>query len=73
MYAGPLYENIGPPDRHLLYASTVLACLAFLVTIPIYVFYFKGPAIRARSKFAMWLIVDEKAHGGHRPASVREV
>ena len=48
-----MYENI--PDRPLEYASTILACLAFLVTIPIYIVYWKGPEIRAKSKFAQSL------------------
>lgn len=45
-----MYENI--PGRPLEYASTILACVAFLVTIPIYIVYWKGPEIRAKSKFA---------------------
>jgi hypothetical protein len=48
-----MYENI--PGRPLEYASTILACLAFLVTIPIYVVYKKGPEIRAKSAFAQSL------------------
>lgn len=64
MYATPLYSNIG--DRPLEYASTILACLAATFTIPIYIFYWKGPAIRARSKFAMELESDRKANGGRR-------
>lgn len=32
--------------------STILGCISFLVTVPIYIFYWKGPQIRARSKFA---------------------
>ncbi|PSN71161.1 MFS general substrate transporter [Corynespora cassiicola Philippines] len=35
LYSAPMYENI--PGRPLEYASTILACLAILVTIPIYV------------------------------------
>jgi hypothetical protein len=50
MYSTPLYKNI--PGRPVQYASTILACLAFLVTIPIYIVYWKGPEIRAKSKFA---------------------
>jgi hypothetical protein len=37
MYSTPLYKNI--PGKPLPYVSTILACLAFLVTIPIYVVY----------------------------------
>jgi hypothetical protein len=48
-----VYENI--PGRPLEYASTILACLAAVVTLPIYVFYKKGPEIRAKSKFAQSL------------------
>ena len=54
LYSSPLYKNIGG-KHHLLYASTLLACLAVAVTIPIYIFYHKGPQIRARSKFAQSL------------------
>lgn len=53
MYSTPLYKNI--PGRPVQYASTILACLAFLVTIPIYIVYWKGPEIRAKSKFAQSL------------------
>jgi len=48
-----MYQNI--PGRPLEYASTILACLALLVTIPIYIVYWKGPQIRAKSKFAQSL------------------
>lgn len=40
---------------HLEYGSTILACIAVLVTIPIYVCYVKGPWIRKKSKFAQSL------------------
>lgn len=53
MYSVPMYTNI--PGRPLEYASTILACLAVCVTIPIYIVYKKGPAIRAKSKFALSL------------------
>ncbi|KAF2028474.1 MFS general substrate transporter [Setomelanomma holmii] len=53
MYSTPLYKNI--PGRPVQYASTILASLAFVVTIPIYVVYKKGPEIRAKSKFAQSL------------------
>lgn len=53
MYAGPMYENI--PGRPLEYATTILACIAVVVTLPIYVFYKKGPQIREKSKFAQSL------------------
>ena len=68
MYSTPMYENIG--SRPIEYASTVLACLAFCVTIPIYVFYFKGPEIRARSKFAQELAADRQENDGRRVSQV---
>jgi hypothetical protein len=68
MYATPLYENIKP--RPLPYASTILACLAVVVTTPIYVFYWKGPTIREKSKFAQVLAADRKANKGRRASEV---
>ncbi|ODM15737.1 hypothetical protein SI65_08971 [Aspergillus cristatus] len=65
MYATPMYKNIGG-KFHLQWASTILGCLAIFVTIPIYVFYWKGPQIRASSKFAQTLEADRQKHGGRR-------
>ncbi|KAF6814828.1 multidrug transporter [Colletotrichum sojae] len=65
MYSTPLYENVGK-TRHTEYASTILACLAFFVTIPVYLIYWKGPVIRERSKFAQSLDADRRAKGGGR-------
>ncbi|GAB7347342.1 hypothetical protein MBLNU459_g4282t1 [Dothideomycetes sp. NU459] len=65
LYAAPLYSNLG--DRYPTeYASTILACLSCLIVVPIYVFYWKGPQIRERSKFAQTLAADRKANGGRR-------
>jgi MFS family permease len=50
LYSSPMYSNI--PGRPVQYATTILACLSVAVTIPIYVFYQKGPEIRRKSKFA---------------------
>ncbi|TQN64876.1 putative transporter [Colletotrichum shisoi] len=72
MYSTPLYENIGD-SRHTEYASTVLACLAFLVTIPVYLIYWKGPVIRERSKFAQSLLSEgRRAKGGRRVVAAPE-
>lgn len=65
MYATPLYSNLGK-SHPIQWASTLLGFLAVCVTIPIYVFYLKGPVIRERSKFAMTLASDRKAKGGGR-------
>lgn len=65
----PLYENNGS-KLHLEYASTILACLAVVVTIPIYICYWKGPTIRKRSKFAMSLDQDRKERYERRSTAV---
>ncbi|KAL3458926.1 major facilitator superfamily domain-containing protein [Aspergillus heterothallicus] len=65
MYASPLYSGIGG-RLHLQWASTLLGVLAIFVTIPIYIFYWKGPQIRERSKFAQTLAADRARHEGRR-------
>ncbi|KAK7966283.1 MFS transporter [Apiospora aurea] len=55
IYAHPFYESVGPKEYHLIYPSTILACMGVIFIIPIYVFYWKGPQIRLRSKFAQEL------------------
>ena len=61
LYAHPFYENIGPENRKLVYPSTILACLAVLVIIPVYVFYWKGEQIRLKSRFAQELEKQRRA------------
>ena len=60
-----VYSNIGTTYT-LEYPTTILACIAVLVTVPIYVFYWKGPKIRKRSKFAQTLASDRKAMHARR-------
>ncbi|KAK8857233.1 MFS general substrate transporter [Apiospora arundinis] len=55
LYAHPFYESVGPKEYHLVYPSTILACMGVIFIIPIYIFYWKGPQIRLRSKFAQEL------------------
>lgn len=64
-----MYHNIG--KRPIQYAFTVLACLAVVVTFPIYIFYWKGPIIREKSKLAQVLASDLKAGvgGSSKPGS----
>lgn len=69
MYATPFYENI-PGRYHLQWPSTILGFFAIIVTIPIYIFYWKGPAIRSRSKFAQVLASDRKARDGRRLSKI---
>jgi len=63
-----MYTNI--PGRPLEYATTILACLAVVVTLPIYVFYKKGPVIRERSKFAQSLDENRQKSKARRGESV---
>ncbi|WRT69369.1 uncharacterized protein IL334_006353 [Kwoniella shivajii] len=57
MYSTPFYNNIGGASYrlHLEWPSTILAIIAGFVTIPIFIFYYKGAYFRERSKFAMTL------------------
>lgn len=55
IYAHPFYENVGGERWHLIYPTLILGCLAVPIIIPIYIFYWKGPKLRLRSKFAMEL------------------
>ncbi|KAI4128339.1 MAG: hypothetical protein LQ338_002784 [Usnochroma carphineum] len=67
MYAMPFYENIPRfGGLHLVWPTVILGFLAAFVTVPIFVFYWKGPAIRARSRFAQSLASDRKAQGTAR-------
>jgi MFS family permease len=52
-YTGPMYRNLGVRNSYL-----VLFGFAALFCLPVYAFYFKGPAIRARSKFARKLATE---------------
>ena len=52
--ATPFFTNIGGKD-HLQIASTILAAIAFLLVIAVYVIYWYGPTLRARSPFAQQL------------------
>ncbi|CAG8905222.1 unnamed protein product [Penicillium salamii] len=62
MYSVPMYEHMGT-KHHLEWPSTFLAFMAIVFTIPIYVFYWKGPRIREMSPFAQTVAADRKAAG----------
>jgi len=64
MYSTPFYKVI-PGKYTLAWPTTVLAFIAIFVTIPVYLFYWYGPKIRAKSKFAQVLAADGKAVGGN--------
>ncbi|ODO00575.1 multidrug transporter [Cryptococcus wingfieldii CBS 7118] len=57
LYSTPFYTNVGGESYryHLEWPSTILAIIAAIVTVPIFVFYYYGAWFRERSKFAMSL------------------
>lgn len=68
MYATPMYTNMGRKNNkpRLQWASTFLGCVAVVVAIPIYVFYWQGPRIREWSKFAQTLEADRVRNAERR-------
>ena len=68
MYANPMYTNMG-----YQWASTLLAFLAILVTIPIFIFYWKGEYLRKRSKFASQLAQERTQRHGKRTSTAKEI
>ena len=62
--ATPFYTNIG--KNHLQNASTILFCISFVLVVAVYVIYWKGPALRARSPFAQHLKNTAQQGGGRR-------
>jgi len=67
--ATPFYTNIGG-KHHLEYASTILACIAFVLVIAVYVIYWKGPALRKKSPFAQQLSSARAEQGGRRVSMI---
>ncbi|KAF2114290.1 multidrug transporter [Lophiotrema nucula] len=68
--ATPFFQNIPSSSNrlHLAYASTILACLASVLVLAVYVIYWKGPVLRKRSPFAEKL-ANAKVEGGGRRVS----
>ncbi|KAM0721432.1 hypothetical protein Q7P37_002356 [Cladosporium fusiforme] len=67
--ATPYFTNIGADvGRNLEYATTILACISFVLVIAVYVVYWKGPTLRKRSPFAQQLAGarEEQQTGGRR-------
>jgi len=50
LFAEPLFKKMHPHPTAM--AGTVLACIALVVTIPVYIFYWYGPKIREHCKYA---------------------
>ncbi|KAJ5054558.1 uncharacterized protein L3040_000828 [Drepanopeziza brunnea f. sp. 'multigermtubi'] len=54
--ATPFFTNLGSTtSKSLAYASTILACISFVLVLAVYVIYWKGPVLRKRSPFAQQL------------------
>ncbi|KAI9642408.1 hypothetical protein NHQ30_009213 [Ciborinia camelliae] len=55
--ATPFFQNMSRdnPSRSLAYASTLLACISFVLVLAVYVIYWKGPDLRKKSPFAQQL------------------
>ena len=69
--ATPFFTNIGKKSgKNLEYASTILACVSFVLVIAVYVIYWKGPVLRARSPFAQKLAGKREEKSGARRASL---
>ncbi|KAI9932514.1 hypothetical protein MW887_008756 [Aspergillus wentii] len=62
MYSVPMYSNMGKSNP-LEWASSLLGFLAVVFIAPIYIFYWNGPKIREKSKFAQILAADRKKAG----------
>ena len=62
MYSTPFYTNVGGSSYrlHLEWPTTILAIISLIVTIPIFVFRWKGAWFRERSKFAQTLAGERK-------------
>lgn len=52
MYSDPFYHNIGTPKWQKFWPTIILGILALAFTVSVYVIYFNGPTIRARSRMA---------------------
>ncbi|ORY18162.1 major facilitator superfamily domain-containing protein [Clohesyomyces aquaticus] len=70
--ATPFYQNIPSSSNpnHLAYASTILFCIASMLVLAVYVIYWKGPALRARSPFAQQLKGAREETGGRRVSAL---
>ncbi|KAF2153894.1 MFS general substrate transporter [Myriangium duriaei CBS 260.36] len=68
MYSTPFYEHF--KSDSLEWPSTILAFIAIAVTIPIFVFYWKGPQIREKSPFAQTLKGERTDRDGRRASRV---
>ena len=68
--ATPYFQNINKNGQHLQDATTILACIACVLVIAVYVIYWKGPVLRKRSPFAQQLAGARQEAGGRRVSFV---
>jgi len=47
-----VYNKIGNGRWQLFWPSLILTILALIITVPVYIIYWKGPTIRKKSNFA---------------------
>lgn len=72
--AVPFFSNIGAgSNMNLEYASIILACIATLLVVAVYIIYWKGPVLRTRSPFAQQLAAARAEVGGRRTSSLPSV
>ncbi|EME80493.1 uncharacterized protein MYCFIDRAFT_50007 [Pseudocercospora fijiensis CIRAD86] len=72
--ATPFFSNIGASSgNNLEYACTILFCISAILVAAVYVIYWKGPTLRARSPFAQQLAQEARnasVDGGRRPSAI---
>lgn len=66
LYVEPMYTTMG-----ILNSFLILFGLGLLFCIPVYVFYFKGVAIRKHSKFASRLAQEKKKYANSNSSEER--
>lgn len=71
MYAVPFYQVF--QTLTLEWPTTILSIISVLGIIPIYVFYFNGPAVRRRSRLAVPVSVPVSRAASPSPSSRRAV
>lgn len=72
LYARPFYKNIATGTKYqLVTPSLILSGIAFVLAIPVYIFYAKGEWVRKRSKFAQSLASERENLREERIRSVR--
>lgn len=64
LYTGPMYKALKPKNSGLL-----LFAVSFVVCIPVYVIYWKGPQIRRRSKMAQEVAREEAQRDTERASN----